>query len=397
MDERKSLVMELAEVIDRHVPRRKADTEDCTPVHPSGWLRWLGKHLMPNLGSVVLVLVLLSAFPGLAAPNQAPTATSISTIPYQGRLADAAGTPVTGMQNMEFRIYDVPTSGTPLWEEFWTGGNSVSVSDGLFSVLLGSLNTDLVNVVQGHEALYLGVTVGTDSEMAPRVQLGSVPFSMQALTVPDDSVTTAKIADGAVTTAKLGADVSFVPPDGSITTVKLADDAVTAAKIASGAVGSSEVADNSLTASDLAAGSVGSSEVTDNSLTAADLAADSVGSSEIVNGAVTQAKAPFAPLTYWYGVDSTPDPNMKVAISTHVLDPAGANYLQINISAYGFTDKPAGICQITDTSLTVPYYFCAYSWDGSSKDVAHLWFYSYNGTSAGPSGSLRVTLLLMGK
>jgi hypothetical protein len=73
--------------------------------------------------------------------------------------------------------------------------------------------------------------VGTDDEMAPRVQLGSVPFAVQALTVPDGSVTTGKIADGAVTQAKFGADVSLTPPDGSITTAKLADGAVTSSKI----------------------------------------------------------------------------------------------------------------------------------------------------------------------
>lgn len=45
--------------------------------------------------------------------------------------------------------------------------------------------------------------------MIPRVQLGSVPFSMlsmQTLSVSDDSITTAKIVDDAVTSAKLNID-----------------------------------------------------------------------------------------------------------------------------------------------------------------------------------------------
>jgi hypothetical protein len=73
--------------------------------------------------------------------------------------------------------------------------------------------------------------VGTDDEMQPRVQLGSVPFAVQALTVPDGSITTAKIVDGAVTQAKLGSDVSLLPPPGSIKTTMIADGAVTTAKL----------------------------------------------------------------------------------------------------------------------------------------------------------------------
>ncbi len=75
-------------------------------------------------------------------------------------------------------FWKVEFDGTLLWEEFWTGANSVDVSDGLFSAMLGSINTGLTTVVQGNTTLYLGITVGTDSEMVPRVQLGSVPFSI---------------------------------------------------------------------------------------------------------------------------------------------------------------------------------------------------------------------------
>jgi hypothetical protein len=89
----------------------------------------------------------------------------------------------------------VPDGGVPLWEEFWTGGNSVQVSDGLFNVMLGSISNTLASAIEGHDELYLGITVGTDSEMVPRVQLGSVPFSMQAMTVPDGAIGGAQLAD----------------------------------------------------------------------------------------------------------------------------------------------------------------------------------------------------------
>jgi len=140
-----------------------------------------------------------------ALPLRAPTtaSTSTGTIAYQGRLADADGNPLTGTYNMIFRLYDVASGGVPLWTEQWTGSNGVQVSDGLFNVMLGSLTQLPQNVITDHDTLWLGITVGTDDEMEPRVQLGTVPFAVQALTVPDGAVTTAKIADGAVTTAKI--------------------------------------------------------------------------------------------------------------------------------------------------------------------------------------------------
>jgi len=230
MNEQKSLLLRLAETIDQHYAEQRAVAPERASPKRSGWLRWLGRQMVPNIGTLLLVVILLLTVPSLAAPSRAPSATSTSTISYQGRLADSGGTPITGKQNMEFRLYDTPTGGAPLWTEMWTGGNAVDVSDGLFNVMLGSIDATVASAIEGHDELYLGITVGTDSEMEPRVQLGSVPFSMQAMTVPDGSITTDKIADGAVTQAKLqlnkyrfsrGGDdiIHYVGPTGQETTL----------------------------------------------------------------------------------------------------------------------------------------------------------------------------------
>jgi len=63
-----------------------------------------------------------------------------------------------------------------------------------------------------------------------------------------NSIVTADITAGAVTAAKLGNDIQLTPPDGSITTVKLAAGAVTTAKIADDAVTASKLADTTVTA-----------------------------------------------------------------------------------------------------------------------------------------------------
>ena len=165
------------------------------PALPGNWRAWL-----PSRGNVLFTLLvvagLLWATSAGALPLRSPqsaVSSSTGTIAYQGRLADSAGNPITDTVNMEFRLYDVAAGGTALWSELWTGSNAVRVSDGLFNVMLGSLEPIPQDVVAGHDQLFLGITVGTDDEMTPRVQLGSVPFAVQALTVPDGSVTTAKI------------------------------------------------------------------------------------------------------------------------------------------------------------------------------------------------------------
>lgn len=183
-----------------------------------GWLPSKGNVLF----GIVLISALLFANRAGALTLFAPLAASTQVMPYQGRLAAAGGLPLTGSYAMTFALYDVASAGVPLWSETWSGPNSVTVRDGLFSVALGSLLAIPQSAIANRANVWLGITVGSDGEMNPRVQLGSVPFAVQALTVPD----------GSITAAKLASDVSLVPPAASITTAMLANDSVTPDKIA---------------------------------------------------------------------------------------------------------------------------------------------------------------------
>ncbi len=210
---RKPFLVALAELIAAYWPHTGLRTR---------WARRLGTLVGHTLLTVAVVAGVLWAQSVGAVPlgtSRAAPAGTPTTIAYQGRLADSAGNPLTGTYNMVFRLYNVPTGGAPLWTEQWTGSNAVQVSDGLFNVMLGSLSPIAADVIAGNDSLWLGITVGTDDEMTPRVQLGNVPWAVQALTVPDGSITTEKIPDGAVTREKLAPGGVQVPIYSATTTV----------------------------------------------------------------------------------------------------------------------------------------------------------------------------------
>src|SRR5262249_10496604 len=102
-----------------------------------------------------------------------------------------------GTYAVTFKLYNVANGGSALWTENRSGGNSVAVSNGLFSVMLGGLTPIPQTVFVNNSSLWLGGTIASDPEMTPRVQLGSAPFAVQAMTVPDGSIGLSKIANDA--------------------------------------------------------------------------------------------------------------------------------------------------------------------------------------------------------
>jgi uncharacterized protein (TIGR02145 family) len=126
--------------------------------------------------AILIVLIILT--------NNSLNAQVPLLINYQARLVNpATSMPVTdGAYTITFSIYDAAAGG----ELLWTETQSVQLVNGIYSILLGSLNPLNSDLFTGPER-YLGVTVGTDPEMVPRKQLVSVPYALHALTAENIS------------------------------------------------------------------------------------------------------------------------------------------------------------------------------------------------------------------
>src|SRR5262249_44078518 len=87
-------------------------------------------------------------------------------------------------------------------------------------------------------------------------------------TIDVQKITTAKIADNAITTVKIN--------DAAVTTTKLADNSVVTAKINDAAVTTAKLADNSVTTPKIGDNAITTIKITDQAVTSAKLADNSV-------------------------------------------------------------------------------------------------------------------------
>ena len=126
-----------------------------------------------------VALTQMPAQPGGGTVLNSPDPVTIPTmLNYQGYLTDSSGNPINGTLAMTFSIYTTASGGSAVWTETQS---SVSVTDGLFNVLLGSVNP--INASDLTGTSYLGVKVGADPEMTPRQRMVSVGYAFHAETL----------------------------------------------------------------------------------------------------------------------------------------------------------------------------------------------------------------------
>ena len=120
---------------------------------------------------IILVLAFLIVLPVSAEPP--------NILHYQGRLISVDDDfPVPEEVPMTFRLYSAEDSGEPLWEEAHVGDNLVTITNGKFSVELGSIELIEPAVFDG-PTLFLGIIID-EEELLPRQPVGGSAYALLA-------------------------------------------------------------------------------------------------------------------------------------------------------------------------------------------------------------------------
>ncbi len=151
------------------------------------------------------------------APSLGAEAITIpQMLSYQGKLTDTLGGPVpNGSYPIMLLLYTVPSGGSP----FWTETQSVTVKNGLFSVLLGSVTP--IGSLPSAGAVYLGMTVSGGPELTPRVRIVSAAYAYLTEQAANADLLQGKDTTGFVRAGQMGSVTSAMVVDGTVAAADL--------------------------------------------------------------------------------------------------------------------------------------------------------------------------------
>ena len=262
---------------------------------------------MKNFKHILLLAVAISVISITVGRADVP-----GILKYQGTLTDTLGEPIQDdTYFIRFIIWNDSFSTDPA-NELWNSNiQTYLVLGGLLEANLGESPTPAIgsDIFSNNGSLFLGITVGTEPELSPRIKLTSAPFAFKsalsdtatvALSVPLNSISLSSLTQSSADSGqviKWSGSAWVAAPDesgvGNISSIiagsgltgggnsgdisiSIATNAVTADHIQPGAIGTQQIAANAVTALEIDANAIGLSEM-DN---------DAVGGPEIINNSI---------------------------------------------------------------------------------------------------------------
>jgi len=169
----------------------------------------------------VIKFFLLSIIFSTGIPAQIP-----GTISYQGILTDESNNPKPdGNYSITFSFYELETGGDAIWNETKT----LNVNKGLFSTSLGD-QIPFGAEVKFNKPYWLGLKMGDEAELIPRIALASVGYSLT-------SNTTLNVADGVAVKSLNGLKDDVILEGGGGTTINTNGNLITISGSGSGGTG----------------------------------------------------------------------------------------------------------------------------------------------------------------
>lgn len=153
---------------------------------------------MKNLPSILLTigLALFATSPFILA-QEAEELDIPRTISYQGVLTASEGSVVPdGTYDISIGLYTDPQG----HEQIWLDTYNTLVHNGIFNIYLGTGTSPLPSTSEMNRPLWIGTSINGSDIMRPLTPLTASPY---ALNLPDQTVTTNKLADNAVTAQKV--------------------------------------------------------------------------------------------------------------------------------------------------------------------------------------------------
>ena len=232
-----------------------------------------------------LCLLLLLAG-GLADRAAAVDVAPPPLLTCQGRLDQPAGTAETGTHTFAFAI--LAPGNTVLWS---VSGLSLSLSDGLYSAVLGDTSVSGMTAIPARILSQPGLTLQITADgtiLSPNVAIIPAVQASLAFAVADGSIGTSALQTGAVGSSQIAAGAVGMAQlaAAAVHTAQLANGAVRTNKIAVGAVGTAQLAAGAVGAGQLAPGAVGTPQLAAGAVGAGQLAAGAVGTGQLAAGAV---------------------------------------------------------------------------------------------------------------